>query len=1075
MFLVRLALKRPYTIFVLCALITIMGVLAAQKMILDIFPAIDIPVVKVVWNYPGLSPTDMEERMVLISERAYSTTVNGISRIESESISGTGLIKIYFHQGESIAAAIAQISAVSETLLRIFPPGTMPPNIISYNAANVPIVQLEIQGKRYSEQQLYDYGLNFIRVYLFTIPGLSTPAPFGGKMRQVMVDINPQKLLGYSLSPNDIVNTLTRSNIIVPAGTARIGTKELNIEINGSPSKLAGLGNLPVKAMGATVVRLKDVALVHDGFAPQENVVRVNGMRSTYLTVFKHVGASTLTVVSDVKRLIPHIESLLPPGIHLKPFFDQSVFVKQALVDVIMEGVIGTLLVSLMIYLFLGDLRSTVIILLSIPLSILTALFFLKISGESLNLMTLGGLALAIGMLVDDATVAIENIERNLTLTEDPLLAVYDGANQVALPAFVGTLSILIVFFPVILLQGVSRFLFTPLALAVVFSMLASYFLSRTLVVTLSKIIHQKHSGQKNLTDPSGPSASGKTEPKRSGISKLFLHFFEKLKVRYQFMLEKVLLKPGMVIATCLVLAAGGVLLLTRVGFDFFPNVDAGLLALHMRAPDGTRIEVSEQYAAQVEKALHNIIPPSELKSVDVNIGLPVFYNLAFYETDSIGPMDADFLISLKKHHHSVFSYQKEIRSKLAKEFPDLSFWFKPADIISQVLDFGLSAPIDIQVEGRNLESSYQLAKKIRKIVRQIPGAADVSIPQVMHYPTIFIHTHRGNALEVGLTQNDVASNLLVSLASSALVAPNYWVNPLNGINYTVAVQTPIPEIDSVSDLKSIPIRGTTPLSNPVLNTQYLSNLADVKEGVSPGSISHYTVQRVVDVLVNTQGRDLGSLTIAIKHQIQKLALPPGTTIRYRGQSEAMLESFTHFGLGLILALLLVYLLLVLNFQSFLDPFIILVSIPMGLLGVAIALFLTHTTLNVESAMGAIMVIGVATANSILLVTFANDERGRGLSAGDAAQSAGATRLRPILMTATAMILGMLPMAFGSGSGGEQNAPLGRAVIGGLLIATISTLFLVPAVYKLLRHEIPNRFRYDEEFNRSIKTSAKED
>ena len=827
--------------------------------------------------------------------------------------------------------------------------------------------------------------------------------------------------------------------------------------------------------MGSTVVRLKDVALVHDGFAPQENVVRVNGMRSTYLTVFKHVGASTLTVVSDVKRLIPHIESLLPPGIHLKPFFDQSVFVKQALVDVIMEGVIGTLLVSLMIYLFLGDLRSTVIILLSIPLSILTALFFLKISGESLNLMTLGGLALAIGMLVDDATVAIENIERNLALTEDPLLAVYDGANQVALPAFVGTLSILIVFFPVILLQGVSRFLFTPLALAVVFSMLASYFLSRTLVVTLSKIILQKNSGQKNLTDPSGPSASGKTEPKRSGISKLFLHFFEKLKVRYQFMLGKVLLKPGMVIATCLVLAAGGVLLLTRVGFDFFPNVDAGLLALHMRAPDGTRIEVSEQYAAQVEKALHNIIPPSELKSVDVNIGLPVFYNLAFYETDSIGPMDADFLISLKKHHHSVFSYQKEIRSKLAKEFPDLSFWFKPADIISQVLDFGLSAPIDIQVEGRNLESSYQLAKKIRKIVRQIPGAADVSIPQVMHYPTIFIHTHRGNALEVGLTQNDVASNLLVSLASSALVAPNYWVNPLNGINYIVAVQTPIPEIDSVSDLKSIPIRGTTPLSNPVLNTQYLSNLADVKEGVSPGSISHYTVQRVVDVLVNTQGRDLGSLTIAIKHQIQKLALPPGTTIRYRGQSEAMLESFTHFGLGLILALLLVYLLLVLNFQSFLDPFIILVSIPMGLLGVAIALFLTHTTLNVESAMGAIMVIGVATANSILLVTFANDERGRGLSAGDSAQSAGATRLRPILMTATAMILGMLPMAFGSGSGGEQNAPLGRAVIGGLLIATISTLFLVPAVYKLLRHEIPNRFRYDEEFNRSIKTSAKED
>ncbi len=1036
-----------------------MGILAAQRMILDIFPAIDIPVVKVVWNYPGLSPTDMEERMILISERAYSTTVNGISRIESESIAGTGLIKIYFHQGESIAAAIAQISAVSETLLRIFPPGTVPPNIISYNAANVPIVQLEIQGKSYSEQQLYDYGLNFIRVYLFTIPGLSTPAPFGGKMRQVMVDINPQKLLGYGLSPNDVVSTLTRSNIIVPAGTARMGSLELNIEINGSPSKLEELGELPVKANGTTIVRLKDVANVHDGFAPQENVVRVNGMRSTYLTVFKHVGASTLTVVSDVKKLIPHIESLLPPGIHLHPFFDQSVFVKQALTDVIMEGAIGTILVSLMIYLFLGDLRSTIIILLSIPLSILTALFFLKLSGESLNLMTLGGLALAIGMLVDDATVAIENIERNLSLTEDPLLAVYNGANQVALPAFVGTLSILIVFFPVILLQGVSKFLFTPLALAVVFSMLASYFLSRTLVVTMSRMLHQKRSA--NSSHANG----------RSGVSAIFLRFFENIRSHYQALLEKSLLKPGRIIAICLILAGGGVYLLTRVGFDFFPNVDAGLLALHMRAPDGTRIEVSEQYAAMVEKALKKIIPPDQLNSIDVNIGLPIYFNLAFYETDSIGPMDADFLISLKGHHQSVFTYQKEIRTELAKQFPNLSFWFKPADIISQVLDFGLSAPIDIQVEGRNLESSYHLAQKIESIVKKVPGAVDVSIPQVMHYPTIFIHTRRSNALEVGLTENDVATNLLVSLSSSSLVAPNYWVNPANGVNYIVAAQTPIPEMKSLQDLISIPIRGTNPLTGTTpTNTQYLANLATVTQGVSPGSISHYTVQRVIDVLVNTQDRDLGTLTMAIKDQVKKIALPPGTIIRFRGQSEAMIDSFTHFGMGLILAILLVYLLLVLNFQSFLDPFIILVSIPMGLLGVAIGLFVTHTTLNVESAMGAIMVIGVATANSILLVTFANDERGRGLSAGEAAKSAGVTRLRPILMTATAMILGMLPMAFGVGSGGEQNAPLGRAVIGGLLVGTVSTLFLVPAVYQLLRREIPNRFRYDEEFERSIPT-----
>ncbi len=1074
MFLVRIAVKRPYTIFVMAAIILIMGVISFNRMILDIFPSIDIPVVNIVWNYPGLSALDMEERIVLIAERAYSTTVNGISRIESESINGTGLIKVYFHQNESLGAAIAQISAVSETLLRIAPPGTMPPNIIQYNASNVPVVQMEVQGHKYSEQQLFDYGLNFIRMGLFTIPGLSTPAPFGGKIRQVMVDVYPDKLAGYGLSPNDIVNTLTHSNIIVPGGTAKIGDLEMDVQINGSPSSLKGLGRLPVKAVNGTVVRLRDVARVHDGYAVQENIVRVNGHRSTYLAIYRHAGASTLKVVEAVRRAIPRIESILPPGIHLKLFFDQSIFVKNSLVDVLQEGVIGTVLVGLMIFLFLGDFRSTLIILLSIPLSILSAIFFLKYFHQTLNIMTLGGLALAIGMLVDDATVAIENIERNRALSPDPLRAVWDGANQVALPAFVGTSAILIVFFPVILLKGVSQFLFTPMALAVVFSMLASYFLSRTLVVTLSMLLHQ------NRTTASHPGISTGHEQEKDTR---FQRFFEKLRSRYTKALERSLERPKTVVTTALGVFAVAGFFLMHVGVDFFPPVDAGLIALHMRAPNGSRIEVTDAYAQDVYKTLQKIIPPTELKSVDVNIGLPIYFNLAFYQTDSIGAMDADFLISLKSPHRSVFWYQKKIREALHAKYPAVSFWYKPADIISQVLDFGLPAPIDIQVQGRNLEASYKFAQEIRKRVQTIPGAVDVSIPQVMHYPTLFVRTHRANALKVGLTQNDVATNLLVATASSTLISPNYWVNPKNTINYIVAVQAPTESIASLTDLQRLPITTSNPPPSAMLlaalgsqspppRTQLLSNIASIHGGTLPGSVTHYTIQRTIDVLVNIQDRDLGSLTSAIKKTVRSLALPPGTRILFRGQSQAMVESFRSFGVGLLLAILLVYLLLVMNFQSFLDPFIILVSIPAGLSGVAFALLATHTTLNVESAMGAIMVVGVATANSILLVTFANEERGRGASAIEAAIAAGSIRLRPILMTATAMILGMLPMAFGAGSGGEQNAPLGRAVIGGLLVGTFSTLFLVPTFYSLFRKKVPNRFRFDEAFDRSIGTGS---
>ena len=1061
MWLVRIAMKRPYSVFVLAAVIFIAGTLAFFRMKLDIFPVIDIPVVNVVWNYPGLSALDMEERIVLIAERAYSTTVNGISRIESESINGTGLIKVYFHQGQSIAGAIAQINAVSETLLRIAPPGTVPPNIIQYNASNVPIAELEIGSRTVSEQKLYDYGLNFIRVRLFTIPGLSTPAPFGGKMRQVMVDINPDELYGYGLSPNDIVQTLTSSNIIVPAGTAKIGTQEIDIMINGSPSTLKGLGLLPVREIQGRIVRLRDVATVHDGYAVQENIVRVNGHRSTYLAIYKHADASTLAVISKVRALLPMIQSFSPPGINLKLVFDQSVFVRNALEDVLKEAGIGTILVSLMIFLFLRDIRSSFIVFLSIPLSILTALFFLKLLHQSLNIMTLGGLALAIGMLVDDATVAIENIERNRTLSPEPLRAVWDGANQVAVPAFVGTMAIIIVFFPVILLRGVSQFLYTPLAYAVVFAMLASYILSRTMVVTLSMMMHRGNGGPHAERPPS-----------------LFLRGFERLRSAYQKALAKAVAHPGRTMGLSLTVIALFLLLLTRVGLDFFPQTDAGLLALHMRAPIGSRIEVTDAYAKEVERTIRTIIPPDEIDSIDINMGLPVYYNLAFYQTDSIGPGDADFLIALKPRHHSIFSYQKKMREVLYSRYPQLSFWFKPPDIISQVLDFGLSAPIDIQVEGRDLETSDRIARKIRQIVRNVPGAVDVAIPQVLHYPAVYVRTNRDNAILVGMTQNDVATNLLVALASSSLIAPNYWVNPKNTVNYIVAVQTPTTKIATMGELAHLPLRpAQTSVPNlmaalsapqPPPTVQYLSNIADIRLGTTPGSITHYTVQRVEDVLVNTQGRSLGEVYQDVHAALAGFSTPPGTILRFRGQSAEMFDSFRNFGLGLLLAALLVYLLLVMNFQSFLDPSIILMSVPAGLAGVALALFATHTTLNVESAMGAIMVVGVATANSILVVTFANDLRGEGLSASEAAIRAGATRLRPVLMTATAMILGMLPMALGLGSGGEQNAPLGRAVIGGLLVGTVSTLFLVPTLYSVLRKKIPNRFRFDEIFRSAL-------
>jgi CzcA family heavy metal efflux pump len=1049
MWIVRLALRRPYTVAVFCFVILLLGALCTSRMQKDIFPAIDIPVVIVVWNYPGLSAEDVERRVVLISERAYSTTVNGISHIESQSIDGIGVLKVYFEPGTDIGGAIAQIASVSSSATRVMPPGITPPAVIQFNASNVPVAQMTISSGTRTEQELFDYGLNFVRIRLFTIPGLATPAPYGGKQREVVIDVDPRRASAYGLGVRDVTQALLASNLIEPAGSVRVGSIEYDVTMNSSPASIDEFARMPLKVQNGAEVRVGDVALVHDGFAPQTNIARVNGQRATYLAILKKSNASTLAVVDAARDSLPAIRAAAPEGMEIKLDFDQSVFVRAAISGVLREGVVSALLVSAMILVFLGSWRSVVVVSTSIPLSIFVALVGLFATRQSLNIMTLGGLALAIGMLVDDATVEIENIHRNRGLGKPLTVAILDGAAQIAVPALAATLTICIVFFPVVLLTGPARYLFTPLAYSVVFAMLASYLLSRTLVPTLARMLM---SGEHH-----GP-------PGRLGAAREAA--FGALQRSYARALELVLAHRGFVVLCSVALVAVVGLLATVVGMDFFPEVDAGLMRLHVRAPAGTRVEQTEHVVAAVEDRIRAVIPPAELSTLNDNVGIPISYNLAFVQTDNIGGSDADVLVALAPGHGPTADYRRRLREELPRLFPDVSFYFQPADIVSQVLNFGLSAPIDVEIEGANLDRSAALARDIRDRIRAIPGAADVRIAQVLARPALRVDVDRDRAAQVGVTQRDVADNVLTTLSSSSLVAPSFWLNPKNNVNYFVVVQSPLSKAASVDDLMGMPVAQAS-LSGAGL-APYLRSVASIKPSQTFGVINHDSVQRVLDVQCNVDGRDLGSVSRDIQRELDAIqpGLPKDMRLRVRGQSESMRTSFESLGFGLVLASVLVYFLLVVLFQSWLDPFIIIFAVPGALVGVVAMLAATRTTLNVESLMGTIMAVGVAVSNSILLVSFANEVRETGDDMGPlaAALEAGKTRLRPVLMTALAMILGMLPMALGTGEGGEQNAPLGRAVIGGLLVATGVTLFIVPVVYSVLRRTTPRKGALDARF-----------
>lgn len=1079
MWIVRLALRRPYTIAVACILTAILGVLSVSRMLVDIFPPIDIPVVAVVWSYPGLSAEEMERKVVLISERAYSTSVNGIERIESQSTPGIGMLRVYFQPGTDIGAAIAQISATSNQILKITPPGMTTPTILQFNASNVPVAQITLQSRTLPEQKIFDYGLNFIRIRLFTIPGLGTPAPYGGKGRQVTVDLDPKALAAKGLSPYDVLSALSTQNLVLPAGTARMGSREYAVETNSTPDSIPDFARMPIKVVGGRPVLLGDVASVHDGFSDQTNIVRVNGNRATYLAILKHADASTLAVVDAAKAMIPEIQAAAPQGLSVKLDFDQSTFVRAAIKGVVLEAAIASLLVSLMILLFLGSWRGMLIVCTSIPIAILVALIGLKLTGNTINIMTLGGLALAVGMLVDDATVAIENIHRNQALGKAVTPAILHGSDQIAVPAIVATLSICIVFFPVVLLTGPAKFLFTPLALAVVLAMLASYVLSRTLVPALSRmLLPGEHHGE--------IPQDGKRHP----LDRLLLRFnpardrvLDRFNGAYERALAWALAHRRFVLGLAGALLAASFSLAFVVGSDFFPSVDVGLMKLHYRAPSGTRLEETEVQVARLEKALRRIIPPGELDTINANIGVPSSYNLAFVPTDNAGSMDADILIQLKPGHRPTEDYMARIRREVPKAFPGASLYFQPADIVSQVLNFGSSAPIDVQVEGMDIRGNYALAERIRRQLAAIPGVVDTRIKQVPDYPGLKLEVDRQKAAQLGYTQKDVADATLIALTGNGGVSPTRFLNPANGVDYNVNVKIPTATLDSVEALLRTPVTAPgaaainqadparDPLAVPQAPTQTLGGLASIRPIATPNEVDHRTVQRVLDVMAGVQGRDLGGVVSDIQASLERLGpLPKGVKVTLHGQNEVMHDSFRSMGLGLILAIALDYLLMVVLYQSWLDPLTIMMAVPGAMAGILWTLALTGTTLNVESLMGAIMAVGIATANSILLVSFANDWRAEtGGGATEAAQEAGRVRLRPVLMTALAMILGMVPMSLGLGEGGEQNAPLGRAVIGGLLVATVTTLFVVPVIYSLLRKKAPVKHELDERFEREAR------
>jgi CzcA family heavy metal efflux pump len=1061
MWIVRLALRRTYTFVVMALLIGVLGLVSIHRMSTDIFPEINIPVVSVVWQYTGMPADEIEQRIILINERVLTTSVNDIEHIESQSLFGVGIIRIYFQPGAKIEAAVAQVTATSQALLKIMPPGINPPYIVQYSATSVPIVQIAISSDTLTEEQIYDYASNFIIQRLGTVQGARVPQPWGGKWPQVMVDLDPEQLYARGLSPQDVNTAIQTQNLIIPSGTAKIGDKEYYVRLNSSPDVIDTFNNIPVKTVNGVPVYIKDVAQVRMGYQVQTNVVRRDGRRGVLMTILKGEGASTISVVNRVRAALPGIQAQLPPELKMELLFDQSVFVRAAVEGVLKEGAIAAGLTALMILLFLGSWRSTLIVAISIPLSILTSIIALWALGYSLNAMTLGGMALAVGILVDDATVELENVHRNFGANKPLRKAILDAASQIATPAFVSTLCICIVFVPVVFLTGPAASLFFPLALAVIFAMLTSYLLSRTLVPTMVLYLLPKEVAL-YAAEEQGIETTGGGPIWR--VHQAFNRLFERFRSAYQGLLGWTLEHRWLTVSVLLGFAVGSLALAPRIGQDFFPAVDAGQFRLHVRAPSGTRIEETERIFGHVEDVIREIVPHKDLDLIIDNMGLtPSFTVRAYIDNGIVSNGDGEILVSLKPDHKPTADYVACLREELPKRFPGCTFYFQPADITGQVLNFGLPAPISVQVVGVNREGNLELAKKLREQIAKVPGIADVHIHQITDQPTLRLDVDRVMASQLGLTQQNVANSVLVSLSSTSQVAPNYWVNPLNRVNYVLAVQTPPDRNASIEALHNTPI--TNGSASTAQRPQLLSNLADLRRTHSEGVVSHYNVQTVFEVYASVQGRDLGGVSADVQRVVDGLRpkLPRGSTFAIRGQVESMNSSFAGLAAGLVFAVLLVYFLMVVNFQSWLDPFIILTALPGAVAGILWMLYVTQTTISVPALMGAIMCIGVATSNSILLVTFANDQRREGHDAKSAALSAGATRLRPVLMTALAMIIGMLPMSLGLGEGGEQNAPLGRAVIGGLLVATFFTLFFVPVLYSLLRRQPPAPETPDEE------------
>ena len=1046
MWIVQVALRRPYTFIVMALLILLATPFALTGMATDIFPEINIPVVSIIWNYGGLSAQEMGQRVTAVNERALTTTVSDIEHIESQSLAGVAVIKVFFQPTANIPTAIAQVVSITQAQIRQLPPGITPPLVIKYSASSIPVIQLGMSDPTMSEQQLFDTSMNFLRPKLVTIPGAAVPYPFGGKSRLISVDLDTSSLSARGLTPADVVNAVNAQNLTLPSGTAKIGETEFNVAMNASPGSIGGLNGIPVRTSAGSVVYLRDVAHVRDGFAPQTNIVRQDGQRGVLVSILKNGGSSTLQIVNDLQALLPGALAALPASLQVKPLFDQSVFVKSAIAGVFREAVIAACLTAMLILLFLGNWRSTCIIAISIPLSILSSILVLWAIGETINIMTLGGLALAVGILVDDATVTIENIERHLHMGTDLHEAIMVGAGEIAVPAFVSTLCICIVFVPMFSLAGVAHYLFVPLAEAVVFAMLASYLLSRTLVPTLVMLLMDRK--------PQG-------EPRAPGVfQRIYRRFdqsFERLRGAYVLVLSRLLTRRrrfglgflGFCLASCAIFAG--------LGRDFFPDVDAGLIRLHVRAPTGLRIEQTARLADRIDDAIRAVIPPQELVTIIDNIGIPMSgINLSYSNSGTIGTLDAEIQIALKPGHRPTIDYVRSLRRGLPQQFPGVEFFFQPADMVTQILNFGLPAAVDVQFSGYALDKNFALAGELLARVKQVPGVVDAHIHQRVDEPGIHLDLDRVRAQQLGLSAADAAQNMLLSLSGSFQTAPAFWLNPSNGIVYSVVAQSPQYRIDSLDALLRTPVHSQDP-SAP----QQLGNIVKASPERLLAVVSHNDITPVVDVYMAVDGRDLG----AVAAQVQKLVdevrprLPRGATVALRGQVKTMETSFRGLILGLVIAIVLVYLLIVVNFQSWIDPFIIITALPAALAGIAWMLLLSRTSLSVPALTGAIMTMGVATANSILMVSFARQRLADGRSPLSAALEAGATRLRPVLMTALAMIVGMIPMALGIGEGAEQNAPLGRATIGGLLFATVSTLFFVPVVFAGIHSRLRKRER----------------